>query len=228
MSYAICDSCGVEFPKVAPGRTDCVCGGGLIFLDGDATDDVVEIPPERKALLDVLVPEASDMDALQALDTVIRVINHEGIPTQKARRAVGMVLGQYEEGLLTVMVGTARARTTRLMRLLSGMSAVEDKLMSPQILADMSPNGLLKLYRTLQYSFTGDVAMLRDVVEMRARIESMMAHGMPLQKQDDTDPFDERLAKALPPARRERLRRVFARVMSAAQGLDDDTHDKGE
>lgn len=175
------------------------------------------ISPERRNLLEALIPEAPQGQALEALETVIKVINHESVPLSVARKAVGMVLGQYEEGLLTVLVGVAKARTQRLMALMAGMSRIEDNLMRPEMLQQMTPNAQLKLYRTLQFSFTGDLSMLQDVVEMRARIEAMTAHGLPLSKMADTDPMDEKLTLALPPAKRERLRVVLGRVLKAAQ-----------
>ena len=206
----ICTECGTEFPSVK--HTTCACGGDIIILDDPS--------PDQKQAYKALVPNANE-STMQLLTTVVKVINGQETSETVARRAVGRVLAQYEEGLLTTLVGVARARTERLIKLMHGMSSVEDRLLLTENVNNLAPPQLLKLYRTLQFSFTGDIALLTNVTEMRSRIEAMMAQGLPLTRPQEV--LDEELTQALPPARRERLRNVLNNVIRGAQLGD--THD---
>lgn len=221
---AICDNCGNEFPSIKPGTTDCPCGGQLIFLqaDGTAPSTYETSTPEAKSAMHVLLPEGraplspsgDGMTALDALAVVVKVLNHEPIPVATARKAVAIVLGDYEGGLLTALVGAARARTHRLMKLMAGMSQLEDQILDPANIQLMEPNQQLKAYRMIQISFVNDMEILERVVELRPRIEAMMAQGLPLANSSDQDPAAEELTRGLPPARRERLRRTLTRILA--------------
>jgi hypothetical protein len=151
-------------------------------------------------------------EALRALSDAIG----RKIPYNEAKEALEQVLRNYEEQLRVFMVGVAKGKIDRVLRMLNLLDRVEEELFSERAIKQANVNQLIRIYALGQNSLTTSLDYIRRVADMRAEIERLGAASK----------LDEALAKAtesgmgpdglplLSPVERERVRGFFNRMVS--------------
>jgi hypothetical protein len=152
--------------------------------------------------------------AMQALKTLRDAFTGR-IDQSLAKEALEEVLKNYELQLRVFLVGVAKGKIDRVIRMMNFLERAEEAMFSDANIANATPNQLIKMVALGQSSLLTSLDYIRKVADMRAEIERMGAASR----------LDEALAKAtelgspdglpiLEPKQRERIRGMLSRIVA--------------
>lgn len=166
---------------------------------------------------------AADLAVLvEAITASLPTVTHE-----QARDAVNKILSNYEEQLTTFVVGVAKAKLGRVLRLMQIIDTTEDELTRNDTrIKCAETKDLLRLWSIAQAGLTTDVSFIKDVVELRAKLSSYqkpnpetVVNILGVSAQQAAESVSD--FPSLSPQGREKVRNVIESFIKRAS--DDDT-----
>ncbi|OHD27868.1 MAG: hypothetical protein A2Y38_21595 [Spirochaetes bacterium GWB1_59_5] len=184
-----------------------------VSTDGDVLQTLAHLFRDRRSELD-------------KLERILDVVNDRGgADLESAKAAIDDVLDSYENRLRVGLVGVARARFERVVRMSRFVQKVEGEIQRPERLGAMKDTDVIRLLEVCQKTMVSDLAFIDQVVEMRLRLldtESLVRARQQISDAGDVLEIGGQMIR-LSPESRDRLRSLVDRLTSDARRPDPPT-----
>lgn len=152
-------------------------------------------------------------DPTSILKDITDLITNQEIDHQTAKEAVEATLTDYEIQLRTFLVGVAKSKLNRIIRLMELIDDTESVLQTDR-LEQASTHELLRIYGLAQSSLVSDLDLIKQIVDMRKELEpreaSTIINLLGSASEESVNKVVESGHPGLPPKSRDKVRRVIA------------------
>jgi len=163
-------------------------------------------------------------DEGKVLEIIVGAITSKYTDPSLVRQAVTQAVYNYESQLRVFMVAVANTQLRRILKLVSSIDQLEDRLDEPEMVATMTASNLIKVYALKQNNLVESLDYVKKIADMRMELQQATAAISSTLTNRDIEEIDA--LSGLPklgPQQRGRVRKIIECMIADVDSITTST-----